>query len=292
MLPGVVSIPSLLQYFVMNLIIKNSKIDRDPLGTCSLASRANFTLLGVFCCHHFLEVCTEFSVNNFFLKGLYQVCTSLYKPCFPCNCCILWFDWMTVRHVHFEDSGWLLLLWKYSLIHYQHWNRSYPVVQEHRLQYAYLSVMSKFFHTYAFLHIGPQNLPRVEQPSERAQKQFCGAKLKTDWHRLHVISQERKMLWVYGVTSNHIPPGHAHCPTQNHTKRTNQDADLQEQLFSPFFLDSNIIALNRFLGWRMIVCARVSQKWQKSSPEIHTCASDFCFSTPYYCTANPPTDHS
>jgi len=25
------------------------------------------------------------------------------------------------------------------------------------------------------------------------------------------------MLWVYGVTSNHIPPGHAHCPTQSHT---------------------------------------------------------------------------
>ena len=30
------------------------------------------------------------------------------------------------------------------------------------------------------------------------------------------ISQERKMLWVYGVISHHIPPGHAHCPTQSH----------------------------------------------------------------------------
>ena len=36
------------------------------------------------------------------------------------------------------------------------------------------------------------------------------------WHGLHVISQERKMLWVYDVISNHIPPGHAHCPTQSH----------------------------------------------------------------------------
>ena len=67
---------------------------------------------------------------------------------------------------------------------------------------------------------------------------------------------------------------------------------LQEQLFSLFFLDSSIIALNRFLGWRMIICARISQKRRKSSPKIHTCASDFCFSTLYYCTANPPTDHS
>ena len=30
------------------------------------------------------------------------------------------------------------------------------------------------------------------------------------WQRLHIISQERKMLWVYGEISNHIPPGHAH----------------------------------------------------------------------------------
>jgi len=76
------------------------------------------------------------------------------------------------------------------------------------------------------------------------------------------------------------------------TKRTNQVADLQEQLFSLYFLDSNIIALNRFLSRRMIVCARVTQKRRKSSPKIHTYANDFCFSTPYYCTANPPTDHS
>ena len=60
-------------------------------------------------------------------------------------------------------------------------------------------------------------------------------------------------------------------------KRTNRVADLQKQLFSLFFLDSSIIALNRFLGRRMIVCARVSQKWRKSSPKIHTYANDFCF---------------
>ena len=72
-------------------------------------------------------------------------------------------------------------------------------------------------------------------------------------------------------------------------KCTNRVADLQEQLFSLFFLDSSIIALNRFLGRRMIVCMRVSQKWRKSFPKIHTYANNFCFSTPYYCTANPPT---
>ena len=58
------------------------------------------------------------------------------------------------------------------------------------------------------------------------------------------------MLWVYGVISNHIPPGHAHCPTQSYAhsiifntfvpaKCTNRVADLQEQLFSLFFLDSS-----------------------------------------------------
>ena len=39
-------------------------------------------------------------------------------------------------------------------------------------------------------------------------------------------------------------------------KRNNRVADLQEQLFSLYFPDSSIIALNRFLGRRMIVCAR------------------------------------
>jgi len=59
---------------------------------------------------------------------------------------------------------------------------------------------------------------------------------------VHVMSQERKMLWVYGVIYHHIPPGHAHDPTLHHAhtffntfvsaKRTNRVANLQEQLFS------------------------------------------------------------
>ena len=69
------------------------------------------------------------------------------------------------------------------------------------------------------------------------------------------------------------------------TKHTNQVADLQEQLFSLFFLDQSIIALNRFLGRRMSNCARIVFK------NTHRCKR-FCFSTPYYCTANPPTDRS
>jgi len=51
------------------------------------------------------------------------------------------------------------------------------------------------------------------------------------------------------VKYHHIPPGHAHCPIQSHAhtffntivpaKRTNRVADLQEQLFSLFFLYSS-----------------------------------------------------
>ena len=33
---------------------------------------------------------------------------------------------------------------------------------------------------------------------------------------VHVIFHKRKLLWVYGVISHHIPPGHAHCPAQSH----------------------------------------------------------------------------
>ena len=108
------------------------------------------------------------------------------------------------------------------------------------------------------------------------------------------------MLWVYGVISNHIPPGHTHCPTQSHAHtfliRSYPQSVLTELLIckSNFssWIQVSIIALNKILGRRMIVCARVFQKRRKSSPKIHTCAKDFCFSTPYYCTANPPTDHS
>ena len=77
------------------------------------------------------------------------------------------------------------------------------------------------------------------------------------------------------------------------TKQTNRVADLQEQLFSlSSWIQVSFIVLNRFLIRRMIVCASVSQKRQKSSPKIHTYANGFCFSTRYYCTADPPTDHS
>ena len=115
------------------------------------------------------------------------------------------------------------------------------------------------------------------------------------------------MLWVYGVISNHILPGHAHCPihcpTQSHAHTFLITLYLQSIPTKLLICRSNcshfsswiqvsIIALNRFPGRRMIVCARVSQKRRKSSPKIHTCANDFCFSTPYYCTANPLTNCS
>ena len=74
-------------------------------------------------------------------------------------------------------------------------------------------------------------------------------------------------------------------------KRTNRVADLQEQLFSLFFLDSSIIALNRFLGRRMSNCARVSQKRRKWSPKFtHTQKILFFYSVLLYC--HPPTDRS
>ena len=96
------------------------------------------------------------------------------------------------------------------------------------------------------------------------------------------------MLWVYGVISNHIPPGHAHCPTQSHAHTflisLYPQSVLTELLICrsncshfSFWIQVSIIALNRFLGRRMIVCARVSQKQRKSSPEIHTYANDSVF---------------
>jgi len=70
-------------------------------------------------------------------------------------------------------------------------------------------------------------------------------------------------------------------------KHTNQVADLQKQLFSLFFLDSSIIALNIFLVLRMSNCMRVSQKQRNSSPQIHTCTNDFVFySVLLYCQSS------
>ena len=104
------------------------------------------------------------------------------------------------------------------------------------------------------------------------------------------------------MISHHIPPGHAHCPTPKPrpqifnmfvpAKCTSRVADLQEQLFSLFFLDSSIIALNRFLGQRMIVCASFPETAKIVSKNTHVWKR-FCFSTPYY--ALPilrPTIHS
>ena len=79
----------------------------------------------------------------------------------------------------------------------------------------------------------------------------------------------------------HIPPGHAHCPTQSHAHkfliRSYPQSVPAELLICrsncshiSSWIQVRIIALNRFLGRRMIVCARVSQKRRKSSPKIRT----------------------
>ena len=52
-------------------------------------------------------------------------------------------------------------------------------------------------------------------------------------------------------------------------KRTNRVADLQEQLFSLSFLDSSIIALNKFLGRRMIVCTSFPETAKIISKNTH-----------------------
>jgi len=79
------------------------------------------------------------------------------------------------------------------------------------------------------------------------------------------------MLWVYGVISHHISPGHTHFPTQSHAHtfliRSCPQSVLNELLIcrsncshSSSWIQVSVIALNRFLGRRMIVCARVSKK--------------------------------
>ena len=114
-------------------------------------------------------------------------------------------------------------------------------------------------------------------------RNFCASKI---WS--YMVFQERKMLWVCGVISHHIPPGHTHCHAQSYTHTFSIRSCAQSVLTELLICRSNcsyfsswiqvsIIALNRFLGRRMIVCARVSQKRQKSSPKIHTYANDFCF---------------
>jgi len=61
----------------------------------------------------------------------------------------------------------------------------------------------------------------------------------------------------------------AFAPTK-HTKRV-------VDLFSLFFVDSSIIALNRYIGQSMSKYARASQKRHNLSPKIHTCTNDFVF---------------
>ena len=93
------------------------------------------------------------------------------------------------------------------------------------------------------------------------------------------------MIWVCGAISNHISPGHAHCPTVSHTHtfliRSYQQSVPTELLICrsncSHFLDSSIIGLNRFLGRRMSNCARASQNRQKSFQKIRTYANDFIF---------------
>ena len=111
------------------------------------------------------------------------------------------------------------------------------------------------------------------------------------------------MMWVYGVISNRIPPGHAHSPTQSHAhtffntfvpaKRTNRVADLQEQFFSLFFLDSSTC------HWPQQVSRSKDEQLRESFSETAKIVSKNThvrkrsyFSTLYYCTANPPTDRS
>ena len=91
----------------------------------------------------------------------------------------------------------------------------------------------------------------------------CSGALRTGkalcyyWHGLHVISQERKMLWVYGVISHHIPPDHAHCPTQSHAHKFlihSYPQSVPSCWFAgatvrPFFLDSSKYHCPQQVSW-------------------------------------------
>ena len=76
-------------------------------------------------------------------------------------------------------------------------------------------------------------------------------------------------------------------------KRTNRVADLQEKLFPLFFLDSSKYRcpqqVSRSEDDRLRESFPVAAKIVSKNTDVR---KRYLFSTPYYCTANPPTDHS
>ena len=76
-------------------------------------------------------------------------------------------------------------------------------------------------------------------------------------------------------------------------KNTNRVADLQEQLFSLFFLDSSKYHCPQQVSWSEDeqLCESLPEMVKLISKNTHICER-FCFSTPYYCTRNPLTDRS
>ena len=76
-------------------------------------------------------------------------------------------------------------------------------------------------------------------------------------------------------------------------KRTNRVADLQKQLFSLFFLYSSKYhcpqQVSRSEDYHLRESFSETAKIVSKNTHVR---KRFCFSTPYYCAANPPTDHS
>ena len=75
--------------------------------------------------------------------------------------------------------------------------------------------------------------------------------------------------------------------------------DLQEQLFSPFFLESSVF--NNFLGWRMHICTCVRRKRLKTSiyksigvrgSALYMCHKFQSVPSLRYCNASPTRDHT
>ena len=107
------------------------------------------------------------------------------------------------------------------------------------------------------------------------------------------------MIWVCGVISNHIPPGHTHCPshypTQSHTHTFL--IRFTRKAYQPsccWFAGATVLT---FLSWIQVSLPSTgfsvggwatAQEFPRNgenglqNSHIH---KRFCFSTPYYCTA-------
>ena len=124
-----------------------------------------------------------------------------------------------------------------------------------------------------------------------------------DWmdtkNTFHIISLERKMIWLFDVISNHFSTGHTHFPTQSHAHTFLKCLYPQSIPTELLICRSNC---SPFFSWIQVSLSSTGflvREWvtaweflRNVENRLQTYArTQFCFSTPYYCTSNP-TIHS